>query len=198
MGKNLIIFMKNPQLGFVKTRLARTVGDKRALDIYLQLVEKCKLETQQVKANRFLYYSKSIETTDPWNGMVFQKRLQFQGDLGERMQTAFQEIGENKKGPIIIIGCDCYDLTANIIEQAFEALKKCDLVIGPANDGGYYLLGLNHPDSDLFKGIDWSTEKVFRQTMEIVQQKKMTYTILQELIDLDTFEDLEKSGFPKH
>jgi rSAM/selenodomain-associated transferase 1 len=196
MTKNLIVFIKNPKKGFVKTRLAKTVGDEKALNVYMQLMDKCRLETSQVEANRFLFYSNNISANDNWPESDFIKKLQYQGDLGERIIHAMQEVNDNSNGPILIIGSDCYDLTAQIIEQAFQELQHKDLVLGPANDGGYYLLGLNKPESDLFIGIDWSTELVEEQTLRIANRKKMTYSILEELIDLDTFEDLEKSGFP--
>lgn len=197
MDRNLIIFIKNPRKGFVKTRLANTIGDEKALAVYIQLLEKCQLETSKVAVNRYLYYSEEVEENDMWNKSEFQKRAQITGDLGERIVSAIEGVYKEAKAPLIIMGGDCYDLTTQIIEQAFEELQKNDLVIGPANDGGYYLLGINQPDSNLFEGIDWSTDRVFQQTIDKAKYKKMSYTILEELIDLDTFEDLEKSGFPK-
>lgn len=197
MSKNLIVFIKNPEKGFVKTRLAKSIGDDMALEVYCKLMEKCQLETSKVDANRFLFYSKEINKADNWCNSKFIKKIQHQGYLGERIIHAFEEVFAESNGPVLIIGSDCYDLDAKIIEQAFELLKEYDLVIGPANDGGYYLLGINQLSKDLFQGIDWSTEKVLGQTLEIAEQKKMTYSVLEELIDLDTFEDMEKSGFPK-
>ena len=197
MSRNLIIFIKNPQLGLVKTRLAKSIGDAKALQVYLLLLEKCKLETSKVDANRFLYYSEGIIKNDTWSTSNFIKKSQFEGDLGERIIHAFHEVFIDSSGPSIIIGSDCYDLDSDVIEEAFQKLKEFDLVLGPANDGGYYLLGINKMSKDIFRDIDWSTEKVLKQTLEAAQEEKMTYFLLKELIDLDTFEDLEKSGFPK-
>lgn len=197
MTRNLIVFVKNPEKGKVKTRLAKSVGDDKALEVYIQLMAKCQLETTQVEANRFLFYSNEIAEEDSWSNEQYIKKIQFQGDLGDRIVHAFREVFQFSEGPTLIVGSDCYDLDAQIIEQAFQVLQEEDLVIGPANDGGYYLLGVNQHNPDLFMNIDWSTEKVLAQTIEIATQKKMSYSLLEELIDLDTFEDLEKSGFPQ-
>lgn len=193
---NLIVFIKNPEKGKVKTRLAKSIGEEKALLVYKQLLEKSKSEVIRLDANRFLFYSEDVNLSDDWSNSQFIKKKQFQGDLGERIIHAFRVCFIENFDSTIIIGSDCYDLTSSIIEKAFIALKKNDLVIGPANDGGYYLLGINKPNKELFEGIDWSTEKVFDQTLQIAKNKKMTYQILEELIDLDTFEDLKKSGFP--
>ncbi len=196
MKKNLIIFIKNPVLGKVKTRLAEAVGDQQALEIYIALLEKTREEALQVKAKRFLYYSDRVQR-DEWLENDFKKKPQSKGDLGQKMQAAFQHVMEQQQKKCIIIGSDCYDLSADIIERAFFLLDDSDVVIGPANDGGYYLLGMKSFHPALFMNVEWSTEKVLDQTLAHAKNLNLRVALLEELIDLDTFDDLLKSGFPK-
>ncbi len=194
MSKNLIIFIKNPILGTVKTRLAKSVGAEQALAIYKDLLEQCRLETSKVDAHRFLFYSQEIKE-DGWPDDFFIKNLQEDGDLGERINGAFHTVFKEKEEKTLIIGSDCYDLTAAIIEQAFEELDKADLVIGPANDGGYYLLGTKKFFPLLFEGISWSTSQVFDQTVGQAKRLGLSTAFLQELVDIDTLDDLKKSSY---
>jgi rSAM/selenodomain-associated transferase 1 len=193
MLKNLIVFIKNPVIGTVKTRLAKSIGDESALQVYRDLMEKSRKETQEVSADRFLFYSKEIKA-DNWSTEHFYKQLQAEGDLGFKMKSAFAEVIK-KNSKTIIIGSDCYDLTSTIIETAFKELDSNDLVIGPANDGGYYLLGINKFMPELFEEIEWSTEVVLQQTLEKAKQLELKVKCLQELIDIDNIDDLKKSGY---
>lgn len=195
--QKLIIFMKNPILGEVKSRLAADIGEQSALQVYTVLLDKCREECQKVDSERHLYYHQQIVENDAWQEELFQKKLQVEGELGEKMSSAFFELqGEEEEMPTLIIGTDCYDLDHKLISLAFQALKMTDVVIGPANDGGYYLLGSRKYYPQLFEGIDWSTNKVMSQTLAKVNQMNLNYFLLQELIDLDTFDDLKKSGYP--
>lgn len=195
MQKNLIIFIKNPVLGKVKTRLAKDVGDKEALSIYYDLLQRCREECRKVNAKRWLYYSDELEQQDAWSEQHFTKRLQSQGDLGERIQDAFDTVNQEGEATIII-GSDCYDLSASIIEAAFEALEEKDFVIGPANDGGYYLLGSTQFHPQLFQQIDWSTSAVFEQTIAQAKELNLSIEVLEELVDLDTLDDVKGSSYP--
>lgn len=195
--KQLIIFIKNPVLGKVKTRIAETEGEENALNIYKDLLKKCRSEVLKVEAERHLYYSDEIDLCDQWKSEDFEKHLQEQSkELGIRMKMAFQRHGSAELTKAIIIGSDCYELSAELIEKAFEALTQCDLVIGPANDGGYYLLGMRNFYPQLFEGISWSTEAVLRESIEIANKEGLSYTLLEELIDLDTIDDVKKSSYP--
>jgi len=195
MQKNLIIFMKNPVLGSVKTRLAKDVGNEKAFSIYLDLLQKCREVCSSVEAERWLYYSDKVEEGDAWNISLFNKRLQCPGDLGERMHHAFQDVCKVGQ-PTLIIGSDCYDLTETIIESAFEALTKKDLVIGPANDGGYYLLGSKRFYPELFQQINWSTSAVFEQSLARANELNLRVEVLKELVDLDSLDDVKISTYP--
>jgi len=192
MENTLIIFIKNPILGKVKSRLALTIGKENALGIYLDLLEKTRRETRKVNAKRMLYYSTYIDNNDEWNQRYFFKHLQKGKDLGERMRNAFEEALQYKT---IIIGSDCYEISSAIIEEAFLALDKFDIVIGPANDGGYYLLGTKSFYPSLFENIDWSTERVLQQTLDCAYRQNLSIAFLKELVDLDTFSDIEKSSY---
>lgn len=192
MENTLIIFIKNPILGKVKSRLASTIGEKDALNLYCDLLERTRKETKKVKAKRMLFYSTFIDKTDQWDESHFVKQLQSGKDLGQRMCNAFEEVSQQKT---IIIGSDCYDITAALIEDAFLALDKHDVVLGPANDGGYYLLGTNNHYPCFFENIDWSTEKVLQQTLNCANRQNLSVFFLKELVDLDTFSDIEKSSY---
>lgn len=193
MNNKLIIFAKNPELGKVKSRLARTVGEVEALRVYNLLLDKCKNECNKLDAEKYLYYTSFIDLNDNWDNEIYTKKLQSEGNLGSRMSNAFSEINENNS-PTIIIGSDCYDLNSKILNIAFDNLQTNDMVIGPANDGGYYLLGLKKYDASFFNDIEWSTETVFSATLKKAEAKNLKVSILQELIDIDTFEDLKKSS----
>mgnify|MGYP003640019366 CR=1 FL=1 len=193
MQKHLIVFIKNPVLGTVKTRLAASIGDEKALVVYNDLVEKCRNECLAVNAERHIFYSKQI-SDDAWSEEYFLKYVQSEGDLGIKITDAFRSIFK-EGGKVIIIGSDCYDLDAHTIEDAFEKLDDSDVVIGPANDGGYYLLGTNNFHPELFQDITWSTEKVLKETVKQANTNNLSVSLLKELIDLDTLEDLQKSGY---
>lgn len=195
MNNNLIVFIKNPALGTVKTRLAKSIGDNKALEVYLSLLDKCREETVKIEANRFLFYSDKI-MEDSWSASLFNKQLQHPGDLGDRIKAAFDYVNEIAKGKTIIIGSDCYDLSAERIAIAFDQLDQADVVIGPANDGGYYLLGANSYHPFLFDEISWSTSAVLNQTLNQAKKHNLTTKILEELVDIDTLEDLQLSSFP--
>lgn len=194
MQKHLIIFIKNPVLGTVKTRLARSIGEEAALEVYIDLMNKCKRECSKVDAERHLFYSKEIVSDDVWSPQDFHKKLQVEGGLGEKISAAFENVFE-ENGKVLIIGSDCYDLSATIIEKAFSSLNESDVVIGPANDGGYYLLGINKFEPELFEKINWSTESVLVETLEKAKQRELSVTLLEELVDIDNLDDLEKSGY---
>jgi hypothetical protein len=190
MSKNLLlVFTRNPALGKVKTRLAKTVGDKTALEIYTFLLERTRDIAAKVSADKAVYYSVKVRENDIWDATIFQKHLQVGEDLGIRMLHAFKNGFETGYEKVLIIGSDLYDLTAETIENAFIALENNEVVIGPAEDGGYYLLGMNSLEEKVFKNKDWGTETVRKDTLEDLKDKKVF--LLGELNDVDVFEDIE-------
>ena len=194
MTNALIIFIKNPALGKVKTRLAKTVGDEKALDIYLQLSEITRKNAQILRGvNRVVFYSDFHNPDDEWANDVFQKHVQSGDDLGERMFNAFVEVLETNENAVII-GSDCPTLTVEILESAFEKLKTHDFVIGPSTDGGYYLLGFgkNNLTGFVFKNMDWSTDKVLSTTLLRIKKQTKLVFLLPELTDVDEEKDWVK------
>lgn len=188
MDKHLIIFIKNPELGKAKTRIANTTGDVKALDIYKELLEHTRKATSSADCKRHLFYSSFIDREDSWSSDIFFKQVQIDGGLGEKMQDAFQKVSDTP-AKLVIIGSDCGELTADIITQAFDALSTHDVVLGPTFDGGYYLLGIRDPSIDLFSDIAWSTEVVYEQTVEKIKADHLTYFELPRLHDIDYEED---------
>jgi rSAM/selenodomain-associated transferase 1 len=180
----LIIFIKNKEKGKVKTRLAATVGNDEALNIYEQLLELTKDVTKKTSTTRYVYYSSHIEMIDEGETDYFNKKTQRGADLGARMNNAFEDILQQHKYAVII-GSDCAALTTQIIESAFESLTSHDLVIGPALDGGYYLLGMKKLHNKLFQDIVWSTETVLQDTLLQAQKTNLSVHQLQTLSDID-------------
>lgn len=186
----LIIFVKNPELGKAKTRLAASIGDEAALKIYKRLLERTKEITQSLPFTKAVFYSQFKDEQDLWPNEHFTKKLQPEGDLGQKMETAFEWAFAKGYEQICIIGSDCYDLTTNNLIEAFECLDNHDAVIGPARDGGYYLLGLSKTCSSVFQNKQWSTETVCSDTEKDFQSEGMSYKKLKTLNDVDTIEDL--------
>ena len=191
----LMIFVKNAELGKVKTRLASTVGDEQALKIYLALLDHTRKIAESLPVDRLLFYSRFIDREDKWPADKFQKHIQSGDDLGERMVDAFQRALVTYR-KVIIVGSDCAGLSTEIVEQAFSLLEHHDFVVGPAIDGGYYLLGMKQLSPSLFREIEWSTEKVYTRTVERIEALEASYGVLPALSDIDRAEDWEKYGWP--
>lgn len=191
----IIIFIKNPELGKAKTRLAATVGDERALAIYKELLRHTRETVLKIEyCEKHLFYSSFVDEKDDWPNDQFTKKLQPSGDLGTRIITAFEDVFQTNQ-PVLIVGSDCASLTSEILEEAIEKLKENDFVIGPAEDGGYYLIGMNEFTPAVFKDIAWSTEQVLPQTISKIQEHGWTFGLLPTLSDIDYEEDWEKWGW---
>ena len=191
----LLIFIKNPQLGKVKTRLAASIGDQKALEVYRKLLSKTHQATSSLSCARQVWYSNFIEEDDCWAPGDYQKCLQQGSDLGDRMKNAFRQAFEDGYQGVVIIGSDCPDIKPEILKQAFTQLSQRDVVIGPSRDGGYYLLGMSSFYGRLFDGIEWSTPFVFEQTKARIKQLGLSCDTLPTLNDIDTVEDLNQSDF---
>ena len=189
MKDAVIIFVRNPELGKVKTRLAATVGDEQALDIYCQLLNHTMEQTTEIAADKFVFYHQQITVDDIWNGNRFNKKLQTGESLGDKMKAAFDEIFKLGYKKIMIIGSDCLQLNSTIINAGFGLLDEQDTVIGPATDGGYYLLGMKKNYGFIFDNKTWSTESVFDESMKDMQQHHLSTGLLPLLTDVDTEAD---------
>ncbi len=185
----LIIFIKNPILGKAKTRVAASVGKHKALEIYKELLLHTKKVVQSVNTQRYLFYTYFIDKADNWNNNEFHKKLQTEGDLGKKMKDAFEYCFTQGAEKVVIIGSDCGDLSKTHIEKAFNLLNHNEIVIGPAEDGGYYLLGMSKKNYFVFENKEWSTSTLLESTISEIKQHNKTFQLLEILNDIDTFED---------
>lgn len=186
----VLVFQKNEVLGKVKTRLAASVGEKQALEIYLQLLAKTYLALRDISFSITTYFAEFIPDNPIQSAE--NKLVQVGQDLGERMKNAFAENFESGMEKVVLIGTDCPSLEGIHLAQAFEALDQSDLVLGPARDGGYYLIGMNRRSDFLFEGIPWSTELVLSQTLALAAAQGLQTSLLPVLEDIDTLEDWER------
>jgi len=186
----IIVFVKNPELGNVKTRLAKTIGDQKALEIYLALCNYTRQLLLDIECDRYLFYDQSIIIDDEWSEDFFHKKLQSNGDLGDRMSHAFTKVID-KHEKVIIIGSDCPQIQKAHVELAFDSLDETDLVIGPSLDGGYYLLGMKEQHSFLFHGMPWSKSSLYGECLRKIFSRNKTLTELDYLTDVDHEEDLK-------
>ena len=185
----LIIFTRNPVLGKVKTRLAKTVGDKTALDIYTFLLKKTKEITLDSPCDKVVYYSEKIIKNDIWNCNSFRKEVQSGEDLGAKMKNSFYDAFENNYRKVVLIGSDIYDLESHHINEAFKKLETNDVVMGPALDGGYYLIGLKKMHPKIFDNKRWGSSTVRKDTLKNLE--KVDVHLLPILNDVDVIEDIE-------
>lgn len=188
-NKNLlIIFTKNPVAGRVKTRLAKDIGDENALEIYKFLLDHSFKITTTLELTKQVHYSNKIPYQDLWDEGNFDKKLQYGEDLGIRMENAFRDGFKSGFEKIVIIGSDLYDLKTSELEDAFIALDENDYVIGPAEDGGYYLLGMNELNDQIFRNKDWSTSSVFQDTLKDLKNSRIKLLPTQN--DIDVLDDI--------
>ena len=190
MTKLLIVFCKNPELGKVKTRLARTLGDNAALAIYLKLLRHTREVVDAVKADIAVYYSDYIDHEDDWN-KNYLRRLQHGEDIGDKMYNAISEGLEMGYESVCLIGADIYALTSDVIRAAFETLHKKDIVIGPAEDGGYYLIGMKKATKKVFELSKWSHHTVITETLGHIKALNASYGLVDKLNDIDEEDDLQ-------
>jgi len=192
-SRAVIIFMRAPYRGEVKTRLARTIGKERAAQLYRLCAEAIVHEISELsKVQKYIFFADVTPNynTDYLVDLGFKISIQEGASLGQRLENAFSRLSADGVKKALVVASDVPDLTANIVEEALNGLEDHDVVIGPSLDGGYYLIGLKEPQKSLFKGIAWGTKKVFRQTVDIADKKGLTIKYLPELIDFDTSDDL--------
>lgn len=186
---HLIVFVKNPVPGQVKTRIARTVGNDKAVDVYQHLLRYTQDVVRSFEGQCVVYYGDFVNPDDGWNG--HQKYQQTGTDLGERMGNAFWEQFTAGAEKVVIMGSDCLDITPVHVKQAFEKLDIADVVIGPATDGGYYLLGTHQFHPFLFQDMPWSQPELCQLTERAILQHGLTFVRLDELTDIDEWTDYE-------
>ena len=188
--EKLIVFVKAPREGEVKTRLAATVGTRKACAVYRELVGTVLRRIGALKAVelRFTPDDAGAEI-QPWLQAGWTARPQGEGDLGVRMNLAFEDSFAEGAGRVVIIGSDCPSVASADIRTAWKELSAHDVVLGPAIDGGYWLIGLRAAQAPLFEGIAWSGDQVLGQTLQRARTLGLRIQLLRILADIDTEED---------
>lgn len=192
---SLIVFVRYPTKGKVKTRLASSIGENKTTSIYKILAENVIKNFAKVKnTNKYVFYSDESEKIliKKWLGKKFIFSTQEGDNLGERMKNSFEKVFSHGANKVIIIGTDIPDLTTEVINNAILKLEHVDVVIGPSDDGGYYLLGMKKYFSEFFENINYSTNEVFSKTINKIDMLGLTFETLPLLQDIDTKGDLEK------
>jgi rSAM/selenodomain-associated transferase 1 len=205
MSNAVIIFIRAPLQGKVKTRLAKTLGDEKAAGFYRLCIEGIISESSQLsrEVEKYVFFAEPFYgyKTDHLAGLGFKIEVQEGESLGQRLCGAFNRVFESGVQKAIIVASDVPDLTTDIIKKAFSSLDKSDVVIGPCYDGGYYLIGMKQLHKELFSDISWGTERVFQQTLVVIKENGLIVEQLPILIDVDTEEDLqrwiERNGYRK-
>jgi len=189
----LIVFVKAPRKGQVKTRLAAQIGEEFALRLYQAMVKDLMENIQPAREYdiHVLVWPHGTENVVrnwlDWNGYISS---QGSGDLGKKLFLAFKKSFRKGYKRVIIIGSDLPGISSDLISSGLKRLHKYPLVLGPAVDGGYYLIGLNSLQPQLFSAMNWSTSGVLRETIRRAQQSDLSFQLLKELRDIDTFEDV--------
>lgn len=191
--RTLVVFVKYPRPGAVKTRLATALGPAAAAALYRVLVEGVlELTTPQDREYERLVFYAPPDAGEAMRAWLPAGRLRRQsaGDLGERMADAFARAFARGARRVAIVGSDVSGLVRGDVEAAFAALDGADLVLGPAYDGGYYLVALSQERPELFRGVHWSTTNVLLQTIERAAATGLSVAQLRPVRDVDTLDDL--------
>jgi len=204
MGPNILLyFVKYPTPGKVKTRLAKTVGDQEAAKLYSELAEE---NLRVIASLHQRNICDLVITFDPpekredikrWLSLSYEYLPQCGEGLSERLTHAFHEAFQRGGKRVMALGSDTLGLTAQIIEEGFECLKSNDVVIGPAEDGGYYLIGSANFQPKLFEGMSWSTNEVLPQTYKAIRNLRLSCQTLCQLEDLDEIKSIIKNIEPE-
>jgi rSAM/selenodomain-associated transferase 1 len=195
----LIIFIKNPVPGQVKTRMAREIGSERACSIYKTLTEavysNVSKDNSTYECRLMADSHDSVRPIRDWLNPKWKISVQEGDTLGLRMHHAFAEVLQAGYKRGVLVGTDIPGLTQSIIEKAFTELEQVDVVLGPAIDGGYYLIGLKQESKFLFESIKWGTSNVLEKTIQKIENKGKKYKLVKKLRDIDSLEDLRLENF---
>ncbi|MGI9533604.1 MAG: TIGR04282 family arsenosugar biosynthesis glycosyltransferase [Thermodesulfobacteriota bacterium] len=199
MTNNLIIFVKYPEPGHVKTRIGKVIGIEKAADLYCSLanyIVSSLVQSKDYNISVFFTPKDRIKNIKSWFQCGDIDYFPQTGNsLGERISNAFEHSFSNGFNNTIIIGSDCIEINQEIVANAFKYLNDdSDCVVGPAHDGGYYLIGLkskNYPF--IFEDLMWSSDSVFDETMKKINYLNLNSIILEELNDIDNIDDLNNN-----
>lgn len=189
-GPRLLVFVKAPRPGLVKTRLVPSLGAAGAASAYAALVDVLltRLETLR-DVELWFTPPDGLDGIRPWLRPGWGAQAQREGDLGDRLHHAFATAFAQGATRVLVIGSDCPEVAVPDIRTAWTRLETADVVLGPAADGGYWLIGLRRPQPELFRDIPWSTSDVLARTLERVAGQELRPALLRELRDVDTIED---------
>jgi uncharacterized protein len=193
--QHLIIFTRYPEPGKTKTRLIPVLGTVGAANLQREMTEYTIFQIKELQKATAIsvevrFAGGDWQLMQDWLGLDLVYQSQGEGDLGSRMARSLFEAFQSGAEQVIIIGTDCPGVNAQILATAFEKLHTFDLVLGPAIDGGYYLIGLRQPIPELFINIEWGTAQVFQKTVDIAQEINLSHVNLLPLADVDRPEDL--------
>lgn len=193
MNNLLIVFAKNAKIGFVKTRLAATVGNEKALCVYNDLIAHTQSLISDEITTAVYHFPENLKSFH-WLGAQISNKLQAEGDLGDKMKSAILDGFKAGFDRVVLIGTDCFELKESHLELAFESLKTKSVVFGPAKDGGYYLVGaqsmMRNKLDLLFRNIPWSTKEVLKKSTQVLDGNNLDYALLEVLSDIDIEKDL--------
>ena len=200
LNHTLLIFVKYPEPGRVKTRLAEDLGHEKAAEIYASMAESVIHNLSKSKNYKTLIFFDPPDRKremENWLGKRYQLLAQEVNSLGERMLNAFDKTFSLGADKAVIIGTDCLEITEEIISRAFQSLDEMDVVLGPAEDGGYYLLGMKESIPEIFDDITWSTSQVLGQTINKIKTMGLKFSLLKTLRDIDTISDFNNDPLSK-
>ena len=186
----VFIYCRYPELGKVKTRLAADCGEAGALAVYEKLLNKVFENLQKSNYPFEVHYTGGEKLAVEYWLQEMNYKAQIDGDLGEKLSYSVSEWFKSNESSLVIIGSDQPNIDETVLKETEEKLKSHDVVIGPAKDGGYYLIAMNKAYLGLFEDISWSTEKVLSQTLTKVLEEGLSYYLLAEKVDVDNFEDV--------
>lgn len=192
---HILVFLKAPEPNSVKTRLANAIGSKEAVTVYKKLVERqLSIFTAENPIEIHFAPHDAKDSMTTWLGDNYEYFPQCSGDLGQRLQSGILRAFESGAKNVIAIGGDCPNLQLQEIQAAKYFLNNStDLVFGPTEDGGYYLIGLSAPHTSLFEKIPWSSEHTLKASLKVATAKKLNIAMLNTLYDIDTVEDYQRA-----
>jgi rSAM/selenodomain-associated transferase 1 len=192
LNRHLIVYAKRPLPGYAKTRLGATIGPEQAAGVYARLIYGYLLDLVDADLDARIELSVAASADVPFFADAFPELLvrpQIEGNLGERMMASFAQAFSEGAQQVVLTGSDIPGLDAALVRTAFDALETAPVTIGPALDGGYYLIGMRFPGANLFEGITWSSEHVLAQTETLAQGLGLTVVRVAERRDMDVYDE---------